>query len=278
MQTQTQTAPVPALKNPLVSCAACHMRRQPTCLLLAVGLCLIAARLSCRVRLALAPLEVLFRPSAASLASLTSCAPAAAATAAAATAAASSTPSPQLSATQLAAQTPLVLSIAFLEEKGGVKAAFTVQHSGGSGGGDSARTPGRQQRRLSKKRQLDSGETPLTQQQHHHQQQQNLLPMEGTGGTGGASGGGRKRRRISSTAAAHDARASGAVAASGAAQAQGAHADAGSKPAAVYGWGVDEGPREFSCRTRRRLLLYLKVWFGAHQSGCRRACTHMHAA
>jgi hypothetical protein len=173
----------------------------------------------------------------------------------------------------------LVLSIAFLEEKGGVKAAYTGQHgsSGSSGGcGDAARTPGRQQRRLSKKRQLDSGETPLVQpQQQQQQQQQGLLSVEGAGGTGGASGGGRKRRRISSTAAAHDSRATGAVAGAGGAQAQtqGVHADAGSTPAAVYGWGVDEGPREFSCRTRRRLLLYLKVCVGGGERGGRELLT-----
>lgn len=232
----------------------------------------------CRVGPALSSLEQLFRPTGSPTshptAPTTSSTPSAPGTAAPST--------PQLSATQLAAQAPLVLSIAFLEEKGGIKAAYTEQHAGGGSG--SARTPGRQQRRLSKKRQLDSLETPLGQPHEqqtgdgHQQQQQQGKPgqnglgaSEGAGGAG-ASGGGRKRRRISTTAAAHEhsaSRAAGSAAAAAgsvSAQACGPPADAGSKPAAVCGWGVEEGPREFSCRTRRRLLLYIKVHTSYHTS------------
>jgi hypothetical protein len=210
------------------------------------------AAIMCRVEPALANLELLFRPS--GHPSLTAAGVNTSSTAS--TAGGTSAPVALLSAVQLAAQSPLVLSIAFSEEKGGIKAAFVEQHSGSAG---SARTPGRQQRRLSKKRQLDSGVTPVGQQQQH------LLPaLDGTGGAG-ASGGGRKRRRISTTAAAHDysgsrAANSAAAAAGGVSgQAPGPPAEAGSRPAAVCGWGVEEAPREFSCRTRRRLLLYLKV-------------------
>jgi hypothetical protein len=221
-----------------------------------------AAALICRVEPALASLELLFRPSGqpsltTAGANTSSTMPGAGST---------STPAaPLQSATQLAAQSPLVLSIAFLEEEGGIKAAFLEQHSGSE---SSARMPGRQQRRLSKKRQLDSEVAPIGQQQQQQQQQaqHQLLPaLDGMGGAG-ASGGGRKRRRISSTAAAHDfsgsraANSAAAAAAGGVSgQAHGPPPEAGSRPAAVCGWGVEEAPREFSCRTRRRLLLYLKV-------------------
>lgn len=224
----------------------------------------------CRVDPALAALELLYRPAgrpydaAAAGGGGSAAGGARGATAASATASAAV----PCSATQLALQAPLVLSIAFLEEKGNIKAAYTEQRGSGA---DVGRTPGRQ-RRLSRKRQLDSSSDAgqlLTQPE----QQQGPPPADAAAAGAAASGGGRKRRRTSSTAAAHGAR--GADLAGGGAAGLQARSpppsDAGSRPAVVSGWGVDEGAREFSCRTRRGLLLYLKV--GGQCAGYVPSCT-----
>jgi hypothetical protein len=67
-----------------------------------------------------------------------------------------------------------------------------------------------------------------------------------------------------------------AAAAAGAGSSAGQHSDSsssmtpsdwGCQPEAVLGWGVEESTRQLVCRTRRSLLLYLKV-----RQGCCVAC------
>jgi hypothetical protein len=47
----------------------------------------------------------------------------------------------------------------------------------------------------------------------------------------------------------------------------------GARPSAVGGWGEDEGPRQWTCRTRRQLQLYVQVRRCAvHHAVTRRCC------
>lgn len=210
----------------------------------------------------------------------------------------------QLSATQLAARAPLVLSTRFLEETGGIKAAFSTPYcsraaspattaAAATDGQDPGSTNEQERQQGSgRKRQhdgddnntgkeepaLQENEEQQAKQQQPGEQQQKDAP---TAAAAPAGANGRKRRRTSRVAAAEQAAGRGAEAApqaaagggGGSAAAAGGGAvstassaggpsDWGSRPAAVSGWGVDESPREWSTRTRRRLLMYLKVCCG----------------